>query len=572
MMKKSILVSEVLLFILAFYALWTFYIPLLNNYFISDDYQCIWFGATKSIYQIFFSPENYRALSGSNFTPMVGVSFKIDWLLFGIHPTGYFIHNLIALLMTGLALFLLMRLYTNNLSAFIGIILFLFNPVVLSVYGWCSTRHYMTGMFFALLSLYFHVKADRDDKTSIPPENPSTSPLLKVGTTRNRGGKGGLLILSGVFYLLSSLYKEVYVLLPAIAFFISRGSILQRMKKTLPMWIGLIIYSIWRFYMLGGIGGYPTGDALGIKSLTAGIYRIVEITSSHLFGPFHILFWIIILIMFITMNKKRRIFGIGIILIILLMPILPVTSLLNWQFSWARYVLHISVFLIFVSILWGSEILEQRGWKSIAVVPILIIVIALFVNRDNELEAVIYKEGIISRKTADEFLYSGKEYMKSEQDTWFYDGLRDINEYFYGRKINIKIIPEKERINYISEERRLEILSQGYDLGAYRGKELRKNTIKGKISIDGYRIQWELGPYKTGNYLVIRGRYSGLYNYITSVNNSGKYLFGRYYPDGRPEVFYLKVVYQSPEGWEGITDEYRIEIPGNSMINLESSH
>ncbi len=506
----------------------------------------MWFSATKSVGEILFSPENYRAISGSNFTPLLGLSFKVDWLFFGMEPYGYNIHNLLAVLMAGAALFLFMKLYTTNPGAFTGVILFLLNPVVLSVYSWSSTRHYMEGMFFALISLYLFVRADRVDKGSI---------------------------LSGCFYLLSALFKEVYVLLPIVMIFISGGSIFQRIKKTIPVWTGLFIYSAWRFWMLGGIGGYPFGNSLGLKSLTAGIYRIIESMPFHLFGYYHILFWVVFFTVIATVRKKTKILVPGVIFLILLVPVLPVSSLFDLHHSWARYVFHLTVFLIIISILWGRETFEQGGWRSAAVISVLIWASLIFFIRDNELKKILKVESEHARETMEEFLFSKKEFITARQPVWFYDGLRDINEYFFDIKVNTKIIPDDRWIDYAAEDRRLEITSQGYDIKKPDiAKGLKRDVIKGKIIIEGYRIKWEFGPYKTGKYFIIRGRYKGLYNYISPVRRDGEYLFGKYYPDDRPEVFYLRVIYRSPEGWEGISKEYLIEIPGNSMEELKQEY
>ena len=249
---------------------------------------------------------------------------------------------------------------------------------------------------------------------------------------------------------------------------------------------------------------------------------------------------------------------------------MTVVHLLDLHHSWARYLFQFSVFILFIGILWGKEMVEKRGWRSLVAIPVLFVVVLLFSKRDNELVSTIHAEGFNARKTAEEFLNSNEAYIRSRQDTWFYDGLREIYGYIYGKKIETKIIPERERIRYISEERRSEILSLGYHIDESIGNELRKNVITGGIIVDGYRVNWNLGPYQAGTYIIIRGRYSGLYNYVTEVNSKGTYLFGQYYPDNRPDIFYLRVVYRSPEGWEGISGEYRIEIPGKSTIHLDT--
>jgi hypothetical protein len=529
------------LLVVLLYTIWTFYIPLLDNYFYGDDTQVIWFAATKSIGQILFSSEDYRLLSGGLFQPMLALSFKIDWMMFKMAPNGYYIHNLVAVMLAGAALFIFLRVYTDNLTAFIGFVLFSLNPVVFSVFNYCTNRHYMEGMAFALLSLYFFVRSDRRGKISI---------------------------LSAIFYLLAALYKEVYVLLPAIALIISRGNILQRLKSTLFMWVVLFLYIMWRFWMIGGIGGYPFYDIWEFKNLTSGINNLLKKMPFHFFGSYHILFWPVITIILITTNRKRDILKLGIILIILLIPTLPVLRLYDTHFTWCRYIFHLSVFLIFIGVLWGRENLIRRGWRGTAVIAVLITVVTLSIIRNYELKTSFHNEMKVSKETTEEFLYSGKEYIKGKQPAWFYEGLRDINKYCYGKKIDTKIIPENELIDYMSRERRLEIISLGYDIKPEPGKELRRNIIKGKLKIFGYRMNWEFGPYKTG-YFIVGGSHKGLYTTIMPLKSRGEYLFGKHYPDGRLNTNFIRMVYKSPEGWEGITDEFKIGIPGNESIILQ---
>jgi hypothetical protein len=538
--EKTLLVAPLLVIALAI--IWIFYIPLINNYFITDDIACIWFAATKSCGQILFSPEEYRGFSGSNFTPLVLLSFKIDWLLSGMEPRGYYIHNLISLLMTGCALFLFIRLYTGTLPALIGVMLFLLNPVVLSVFSWSSARHYMEGLFCALVSLSLFVRADRSGKVSF---------------------------LSGCFYLLSALFKEVYVLLPLIAVLLSKRSISERLKNTVPLWVGLCIYSAWRLWMLHGTGGYPNADALGFKNALAGLYKITEILPVYLFGSYHALLWIVMVAMVICLRIKRKIVIPAVLFVILLIPILPVASLSNLHFGWARYVFHICMFLTCIGVLWGWETAQQRSWRRVAVIFVLITVTTLFLIRGYELKASIHEESLMARESTEEFLFSGKEYIKTIQLAWFYDWMRDIQKYFYGKRIDTKIIPDKTLMQYASEERRQEIKSQGYDIETDPEKELRKDVIEGTIQTEGYRITWDLGPYREGDYIIIRGRYKGLYTDMTFVKKKGDYLFGKIYPDGQPHVFHLRVVYRSPQGWEGITGDYKIEIPSTQIITLK---
>ncbi|MEW6053887.1 MAG: hypothetical protein AB1552_08895 [Nitrospirota bacterium] len=517
------------------------YVPLLSGYFSSDDMSWIWFAATKSVGEILFSPEDYRAIGSSNFTPMLGLSFKLDWILSGIDPRGYLLHNLFAVVAAGTALFMVLRLYAGQLTAFAGAVLYLLNPVVLSVYSWSSTRHYSEGMFFALLAVYVAIRAERVGKVSAA---------------------------GGILYLLAALCKEIYILLPAVIFIVCRGGFMQRVKATLPMWTGLGVYAVWRVVMLGGTGGYPFGGVTGIRDVAEGMGNSVHVLSVFLFGNFSLLFFPLIGIILITAGRKQLLQSAG-IAAVLFLPIVPVLSLIDLNHSWARYFFHLSVFLTVSGLLWGNTMLRQRGWKGIMVVILLIITVPVFLLRGFHLKNLLSEGSSISRAAAEEFIFSEKPYVVSRQPVWFYDGLRDIYQYLFHRTILTKVIPEENLQSYLSEERKEEIALSGYSLPVTKAQDVRPDAIGGRMSVEGYRFTWDFDGYGDGTYLIIMGKESGLYTFGTPVKRRGTYLFGRYYPGDRPQVFYLRAVYRSPDGWEALSPEFSIEIPGDRSIRLQ---
>ena len=540
-MKKSTLASYIIVSLLCLYALGAFYIPLLGSYFYADDTQCLWFAATKSIDEMFFSPDDYRVLSGNSFTPMVGITFKVDWLLFGMNPKGYYVHNLIAVLLTGIALFAFLKIYTDTATALFGFLLYLLNPLVLSVFSWCSSRHYLEGMFFALLSLYLHVKANRAERVSV---------------------------MSGGFYLLSSLYKELYVALPAIAVIISRGPLTQRIRNTAHLWGILFLYIAWRFWMLGGIGGYPLEESFSMTSLMKGIYNILKFSPHHFLGSFSVVYWLIIPLMLLTSDRKNILHA-TLIFLIFLLPLVQVSWLIDSYYLWARYIVHISIFMIFLMTVWAGQIMKTGAWKKAAMLIFLFALAGMFIVRDYNLKKYIIIEREISARTAREYIYSGKPYIDAKTVMWFYEGLDVLYEYLYNRKIPTKIVPPPPYVKYLSQERLNDIESTGYKIDKNLiNAELKHDVITGSMRIDGYRITWDLGPFEEGTYIILRGKYKGLFNAIHKVNRKGMHHFGKYFPLNRPDIFSIRVLYQSPGGWEAITDEYRVKIPGDRTINF----
>ncbi len=516
------------------------YLPLLTGYFSADDISWIWFSATKSTGEIFFSPLEYRSISSNNFTPMLGLSFKIDWHLFGMKPEGYFFHAILATLAAGSALFLLIDLYTDRLTALAGFNLFLLNPIVLSVTGWNAARHYMEGMLFALLALYFFVRKDRTNQMSFA---------------------------SGLFFLLSLLCKEVYAVLPFIGILLSRSSFRQKIVNTLPMFVMLPVYALWRLWMLGGIGGYPFDNTVPSGTVLDGAVNVVAAFSEFLFNVQFALVALFIVIAAVTVRRSVLIKP-GMCLVLLFLPILPVIGLVENNYGWSRYFFHISVFLVTVFVLWTRTNIGREDWRKIAAILISVAIAFLFLLRAIEVKTMLMNESMVARAVAAEYCSTGKLYIKQTEPAWFYDGLHDIYRIFYKREINTLVVPDDMLIPYLSHEQRQAMLSAGYPLTDHRKYLSGEHVLNGFLEVKGYRFSWSFGPYSSGRYFILKGRQSGLYTYLFPMKREATYQFGRYYPGNEPEIIYLRVLFRSPEGWETLSDEYRIEIPGDRRILL----
>ncbi len=517
-----------------------FYLPLISGYFSADDISWIWFAATKSVGEMFFSPLDYRAISSNNFTSMLGLSFKIDWHLFGMEPEGYFVHTMLATLAAGSALLLFTGLYTDKLTALAGFNLFFLNPIVLSVTGWNATRHYMEGLLFALLALYFFIRKDRTGKVSFA---------------------------SSVFYLLSLLCKEVYAVLPLLALLISRGDIKGRLLRILPMAVSLLVYTPWRLWMLGGVGGYPFDNTTPSTNALVVLWNVLTAFSLSLFHSQFALPLTVILIAVVT-AKKSILIKPGVLCILLFLPLLPVVGLIESHYVWSRYFFHISVFLVIVFVLWTRTNIVREDWRKIAAIIISVVVTGLFILRDVEIKKVLREESMAAKSAAAAYIAGDQKYIKQTQPAWFYDGLHDMYEYCYRRTLDTKVVPTDILLPYLSDQKKQEISEAGYQLSEQGETFLGEDVLKGSIEVRGYEFRWTFSSHANGRFYIAKGRESGLYHYFYPLKAQGTYQFGRYFPDEKPEVFYLKVIYQSSAGWDALSREYRIVIPGDLRIQL----
>ena len=102
-----------------------------------------------------------------NYAPLNILSFMIDHLLWGLHPAGYHLENVLLHLANGLLFYtLLRRLAFSEWQACAAAWIFLLHPVQVETVAWVSQRKSLLAMFFFLAALlcyqrYAEQKADR---------------------------------------------------------------------------------------------------------------------------------------------------------------------------------------------------------------------------------------------------------------------------------------------------------------------------------------------------------------------------------------------------------------------------
>jgi hypothetical protein len=225
---KNLLLSIFLLSIL-----FVLHSPNLNSWFIADDPQII-YCSQKPLPKFFFDKEAHYLYNTLFYAPLHPLYYKIDFLLFRLKPFGYHVVNVMALFLVSVILYRVFSLYIERPYAFLGAVVFSVLPPSTFDAGWITTRHYLLGLLFYLLSLWFFRRWEENKKN------------LYIG----------LAVFSGMLAFLS---KELFVSLPLVVFIFARGGFKSRVKKAIPFVAALLVYLLWRIHMLEGIGGYPEG-------------------------------------------------------------------------------------------------------------------------------------------------------------------------------------------------------------------------------------------------------------------------------------------------------------------------
>ncbi len=271
----------------------------LDGYWRFDDGFHLLFAVEYSPLQYFFDPTITRAQSGANVTPWNAFFYDINLSLFGFDPKGFYLHLLLLIIATALALYFLLRIWLPLPSSLLGVILFLLGKPTLYMAHELMCGHYLTGMLFSLLSLIFFIHYIRH-------------------------GNYFKLFASLLLYALAITCKEIYVPLVAILLFIPAGHYKQRILALLPFALIVISYAFWRHAILGAwIGGYKSGGEINYSLIVEQLINIPFVLFSE--QGLGLIAIVSITILSLAALKKRS-FNIPLTLaslFIILIPLIP---------------------------------------------------------------------------------------------------------------------------------------------------------------------------------------------------------------------------------------------------------
>jgi hypothetical protein len=211
-----------------------------------DDTQILHHALSHPLWRQFVDPATWQQLVSSSLTPWLSLSYRVDHGLFGVAPTGYYVHHLAAL---ALCAWLLMRLAQRSVGtvwAAAGALLFLAGAPVAQASHLLMVRHYVEGLAAFALALWLVLR-------------------------RLDGGPAWSSVGAGLAFAVAASAKEVYLPLGLLVFVLPVGQWRQRLHAAWPLLLVMALYVPWRAWMLGDpIGGYTpagaaaptTGDAL----------------------------------------------------------------------------------------------------------------------------------------------------------------------------------------------------------------------------------------------------------------------------------------------------------------------
>lgn len=281
----------------------------LQLWWLYDDPFILRVALSNSLFASFSDPAAYQQLSLVSFTPLLQASFKLDYLLFGFHPLGYYLHQLLLLATAVSLLYLLMRRW-NRAAALWASTLFLVGGPAAAASHLLMIRHYLEGGVFALITIVL-LGHDRASRWTV--------------------------WAAGITYLLACLSKEVYVPLVVAAPLLIAGSVRDRLRTCGPLFLGIGVYTLWRIHMLrgAGLGGYtpnwfnqwadPGFVLSGLREITTGLWSSPDSgPSAGFLMAGAILTLLLVLISLVKSKQPNRVVGVLLLTTAALTVIVPV--------------------------------------------------------------------------------------------------------------------------------------------------------------------------------------------------------------------------------------------------------
>ncbi|ALO45259.1 hypothetical protein [Pseudohongiella spirulinae] len=498
-----------------------------------DDPQVLLHAHQFSWLQDLTRPDIWQQFSPANLTPLLILSFEVDLILFGLQPALFYVHQLLALAAGAGMLALCLHLWCRPGAALAGGVLFLTGLPVMLVSEQLMTRHYAEGLVLALLALYGYVRYLRTEQLWV-------------------------LMLASAAYLLACMAKEVYVPLPLLLLCVPDANVRQRLVASAPFFVILLVYALWRSYMLPSVGG-----GYADSSTYLDVAYLAQVLVSYASFP-HLLtgsLWLLAVIVFSALTvvyllRTRRFPWRALVVAALVLG--PLAPLVGWpgiQLA-DRY-----LFVVWAALSFAVAFMADRSGQktALAAVPLLAIV--------SVLHALPVRSEVAAK--AEEFEVQGQFIWVQDASAafvptpdvaatlWFVNGLRDfkaglglgsspvavVDNLYLARSearqlwewqadcncmVDISAQIPQRRSLFIEGLRPTEALSVTY---AYQ---------------NGY-FSWEFGPWQQGGWHlvsdeigVIPAPASGQLRAVLADN----------------ALFYIR--YTSPEGWFTYSDQLQV--------------
>ncbi|MEK8015273.1 MAG: hypothetical protein VSS75_000290 [Candidatus Parabeggiatoa sp.] len=497
------------------------YQNILERWWTWDDTFILKQAYNYSPWQYFWLPEIWREQSAGFLTPWFTLSFDFDLSLFGLNPSAFYTHQLLAFWFTTIATYFLLRLWLNKGWSFVGATLFILSAPTTGVVYHLWTRHYLEGLLFAILALYFYIRALREERLAW------TS-------------------LGSLFYFLAMSAKELYVPLIGLLLFLPERDIQRRMVHALPFVMMLMIYALWRAYMLGiWVGGY--GHSLewsAILWLPVQLFNLI--LGTDLLGIIATVF-VISLLSYALWRYTT------LLLVSVFLLIGPIVSMAPFVVEQHRVLFGIGWALSIAIVLILGTIARDKLYKIGLAGILLVVLAASLFNQSGQMRSSHLFNVDNHFATEGRFLWQGDQkqalFLTPDYQT-FYIHLSWLKKQIVGENAPKLILDEIDLLGLETEGLQLyryapscqcitEISDQIPHLIAAGKAHLQNKPLSVDFSYQAGYFKWQFGPYQTGVYSLIEYPFFGK----IPLPPSKELLWCQV------NSLSFRIRYDSPEGW-----------------------
>jgi hypothetical protein len=363
----------------------------LNGWWLYDDPQLILHAIDVPSLATLFDPAAYRQLATHTFTPLLPISFKLDLAMSGLSPRFFYAHQVAAVIVSALLLFVVLRRRIALSYAFAGAMLWLACWPALYAARTLMIRHYVEGLCLALAA-------------------------LALFDLRRRSAD----IAAALLYLAAMLEKEIYVPLIVVFWLACTGeSFRRRVGRLIPSFAALLIFALWRTIMLGSGGGYA-----GEVNLRA-IARLPLTVAHELFpesiAAFLLFFLPLAVLALLSLREKgvARSTAALALLAAALLPIGPVAAMFEWRFLVGPAVVLVTLFAI------AADRAQLPSPLKLALVTMTLVTVVSMTTRWSESYRSVNEPAVAEGK----WLWSANldaATLVGRSVSWYLDGIKTL--------------------------------------------------------------------------------------------------------------------------------------------------
>jgi Flp pilus assembly protein TadD len=211
------------------------YAPSLNGGFIWDDSlyltNCDLIKAPDGLYRFWFTTEPI------DYWPLSNTSLWLEWRLWGMHPTGYRVTNLLLHICVALLIWAVLKRLSMP-GAFLAALLFVVHPVNVESVAWIAQRKGLLAMVFLLLSTLSFLRA-------IEPPSAAEDNVVDPKVNLRHSVSNRWYWLSLAAFLLAMLSKGSVAFLPVIllgiVWWLRRRITLPDLLATIPFFVVAVL-------------------------------------------------------------------------------------------------------------------------------------------------------------------------------------------------------------------------------------------------------------------------------------------------------------------------------------------